>query len=40
LIKLKLEYLKSDFKYKNEDIKPDEKNFASLEFDFFEFSSS
>jgi len=40
MTKLKLEYLKFDFKCKKERYKLDEKNFASLELDFFKFSSS
>jgi len=39
LTKLKLEYLKSGFKCKKEN-KDRRKNFESLEFGFFEFSSS
>jgi len=33
--KLKLEYLKSGFRYKKKDISTDEKMFSTLEFDFF-----
>jgi len=40
LTKLKLEYLKFGFKRKKDRYKHRRKFFASLEFDFYEFSSS
>jgi len=40
LSKLKLEYLKSDFKCKKDRNNRDKKSFASLEFNFFEYEFS